>query len=104
DPKDADALFNLALAQERLAKQQQTPRGPGRPVPGIPSEGAIPTPDADEAESLLARLEADERQRQAETSRHDGLPDPAAESPAQLARRLLKEAEQSVTRQLEKDW
>ncbi len=103
DPRDEDALHNLALAESRLSKDRSPARGGRKPVPGQ-QLGVIPMPDANEAAAMLAQLEEDERRRQAETSQRETRPDSAMESPSELARRLLKDAEQSMTRHLEKDW
>lgn len=104
DARDEDALHNLSLAESRLSKDRQKSRGGSKPTPGARQLGVIPMPDANEAAALLAQLEADERRRQAEAAQRDPNPDPSRETPSELARRLLKEAEQSVTRHLEKDW
>lgn len=105
DPRDEDALHNLALAESRLKREEQAARGGGASSdPGSQGLSVIPVPDADEAAALLARLEADERRRQAEAAQRESRPDPERETPSELARRFLEEAEQRVVRHLEKDW
>ncbi|MBM3266798.1 MAG: tetratricopeptide repeat protein [Candidatus Sericytochromatia bacterium] len=106
DPRDEDAKHNMRLAESRLAGAAQQRAPGGRQASGAPGRatGPVPVPDAAEAAALLARLDLDERQRQAEQAQREERADPSLESPSQLARRLLKEAERSVTRQLEKDW